>query len=372
MDKPNYYAILPATVRYSSDIRPMAKLLFAEITALSNKDGYCTAGNKYFAECYDLSTRTVNRCLEELNKANFIDVKITKNATGTWRKIYPLVDATSRVTKKELTPTSYGYDENVKRGVSKTSTQKNTTRNNNTTTTKERTKEFFSLFEIKEFIRDEYSKDWSKLSKMIENQTFLIIPIEVCKDGLASFMTKRVDSLYTKIDSIGQLNKELAEWIRKEYKFSKLATTKKKEKQTKPTCDYSHTKLETKALVHQFDYNKYFELANQEIGTRTGALKNMYPDAYNNDLPLYESKLKELTELKKKEFSHHHNINELNLFELIYAQMPNPYQSKFRAYRRTPEDSKEETLRRFKLFINELGDYKGKFGNLRLLSKNAR
>ena len=37
-EKPNYYAVLPAIVRYDNDLKPNEKLLYAEIVALSNME----------------------------------------------------------------------------------------------------------------------------------------------------------------------------------------------------------------------------------------------------------------------------------------------------------------------------------------------
>ena len=36
-EKPNYYAIIPANVRYDNELRANEKLLYGEITALSSK-----------------------------------------------------------------------------------------------------------------------------------------------------------------------------------------------------------------------------------------------------------------------------------------------------------------------------------------------
>ena len=37
--RPGYWAVLPATVRYDKTLRPNAKLLYAEITALADANG---------------------------------------------------------------------------------------------------------------------------------------------------------------------------------------------------------------------------------------------------------------------------------------------------------------------------------------------
>tara|TARA_R100001594_G_scaffold17072_2_gene34938 strand:+ start:1877 stop:2473 length:597 start_codon:yes stop_codon:yes gene_type:complete len=78
-EKPNYYAIIPSDVRYSN-LKPNAKLLYGEITALSNKLGYCFASNSYFAELYGVSKNTVSRWISDLTKLGFITVQIERNS----------------------------------------------------------------------------------------------------------------------------------------------------------------------------------------------------------------------------------------------------------------------------------------------------
>ena len=78
-ENPTYYANIPANVRYSN-LKPNAKLLYGEITALSNKLGYCFASNSYFAELYGVSKNTVSRWISDLNKLGFITVQIERNS----------------------------------------------------------------------------------------------------------------------------------------------------------------------------------------------------------------------------------------------------------------------------------------------------
>ena len=72
---PNYYAILTSDVRYCPDLSAQEKLLFAEITALTSKDGVCFAGNEYFADLYGLSTVTISIQISALVKEGFIKIE---------------------------------------------------------------------------------------------------------------------------------------------------------------------------------------------------------------------------------------------------------------------------------------------------------
>lgn len=75
-EQPNYYAIIPANVRYDKELNANAKLLYSEITALSNKEGYCWASNDYFAKLYNVSKRSIIEWLNLLKDKKYIETKI--------------------------------------------------------------------------------------------------------------------------------------------------------------------------------------------------------------------------------------------------------------------------------------------------------
>ena len=88
MENPTYYAIIPSEVRYS-ELKPSAKLLYGEITALTNKKGYCFATNKYFAELYNVGKNTISLWIKQLQQFKFIEVEMVyKNKQIIERKIY--------------------------------------------------------------------------------------------------------------------------------------------------------------------------------------------------------------------------------------------------------------------------------------------
>lgn len=72
---PNYYAVIPASVRYSPSLSSSEKLLYGEITALCGKEGHCWASNKYFARLYDCIPETVSTWVRHLHEQDFIEIE---------------------------------------------------------------------------------------------------------------------------------------------------------------------------------------------------------------------------------------------------------------------------------------------------------
>lgn len=88
-NKSNYYAIIPAVVRYDNELTDKAKLLYGEITCLSNKEGYCFATNNYFANLYHCTPRAIQATISKLQEKGYIKVVVENNYQ---RKIF-LTDA---------------------------------------------------------------------------------------------------------------------------------------------------------------------------------------------------------------------------------------------------------------------------------------
>lgn len=88
--EPAYHAVIPADVRYDTRLKASAKLLYGELTALCDRTGYCWASNKYFAQLYGTSDRTVERLLQELEDCGYIIREVLRDNKNnvTQRRIY--------------------------------------------------------------------------------------------------------------------------------------------------------------------------------------------------------------------------------------------------------------------------------------------
>jgi hypothetical protein len=80
-DKPNYYAVLIAEVRYDNQLGNFSKLLYAEISALCNKEGYCWASNNYFADLYEVKDITITRAITQLVERGYL-IRELNNVNG--------------------------------------------------------------------------------------------------------------------------------------------------------------------------------------------------------------------------------------------------------------------------------------------------
>ena len=129
MENPNYYAIIPAKVRYDKDLMANAKLLYGEITALCNDKGICWARNEYFADLYDVSKETISRWISQLNNKKYINIKMfyKKGSKEIDKRIisirqYPIDENVNTYCQENqsnnlLTKTSTPYPQKNQRGI---------------------------------------------------------------------------------------------------------------------------------------------------------------------------------------------------------------------------------------------------------------
>lgn len=179
---PAYYGILTANVRYNDQLSMSEKVMFTEITALSNANGYCSARNKYFAELYDKSEKTISLWIKHLRDCGFIHIEYKRRgAEVVLRKIYPTPEHELQKCKstnyKNVTGTDY---KNVK---------ENNTSTNNTSINK-LSSYVLTFYEnnigmispwLREDIEDEV-KDWNE----INNDEAKRIIVEALKNAIGA------------------------------------------------------------------------------------------------------------------------------------------------------------------------------------------
>ena len=115
-EKPSYWAVLPAAVRYDGQLPDKAKLLYAEISALTEARGYCYASNAYFMQLYGMADRTLQRHLRALEARGYIRIQDGSGGSAV-RKIFagvnPLAANPDRIDGVPPTKMSGGGDKNV-------------------------------------------------------------------------------------------------------------------------------------------------------------------------------------------------------------------------------------------------------------------
>ena len=77
MEKPSYYSVITADVRYDKRLSANEKLIYGEITSLCSSTGECWANNAYFAELYDRRKETISLWIRNLVKWGHIKSVLT-------------------------------------------------------------------------------------------------------------------------------------------------------------------------------------------------------------------------------------------------------------------------------------------------------
>ena len=82
---PGYTALLPPRIRYDKTMPSTAKLLYAEITAMTDVTGYCWASNKYLGRLVGVEETRVSRLIAQMVAAGYLELT---DSGGKKRKIY--------------------------------------------------------------------------------------------------------------------------------------------------------------------------------------------------------------------------------------------------------------------------------------------
>lgn len=126
MEKPQqaYWGVIPGELRTDDTLPANAKLLYVDISTLTNQRGYCFASNEYLAGLYGWTERSVQRMIAALARRGYIQVEMVQ---GHERRIYagaylgrPPDGASSRGGDKIVTP-----DKKVVGGTTKLSPPNN-------------------------------------------------------------------------------------------------------------------------------------------------------------------------------------------------------------------------------------------------------
>ena len=153
----NFYAVIPAFVRYDKDLQPNAKLLYGEITALSNEKGFCWAENEYFANLYNVSKTSISKWISCLIKKQYITSEI----------VYK--QGTKEIEHRYLRIVGGGIEEKLNTPIEEKLKDNNTSSN---TTLKEINKESFSEEDLALWFSKVYEIYPRKVSKVKAKEMF--------------------------------------------------------------------------------------------------------------------------------------------------------------------------------------------------------
>ena len=206
-EKPNYYAILSAEVRYDNRLKANTKLMYAEITALCDMNSECFASNSYFANLYGKSKTSISNWISELVKYKYISLRFTYK------------EGTKEIDNRYIKIIKGGIEENLNTPYKKT-VKSNTTSNNNTNNNiniSNRKNDF--VFEVLTFDYDEsilngFIDYWTEPNKSNTKMKFELNKTWKTELRLKTWATnqKKWDKPKSNPKSMSKLDAQINEW----------------------------------------------------------------------------------------------------------------------------------------------------------------
>jgi hypothetical protein len=174
-EKPNYYAIIPAHVRYNKELTLLERLLYGEITSLTNFKGYCWANNNYFAKLYGRSKGTISKSISKLNSLGFLEIEIKSVGKIVDKRLIkikdmPQINNINNYSHKSLGGVVKNDQDNIK-------LNKDTLNKKDLIELKEKKEDLFNLFWI--------NYDFKK-SKALCYDKFMNLSLEICEKCVLS------------------------------------------------------------------------------------------------------------------------------------------------------------------------------------------
>lgn len=240
---PAYYGILTANVRYNDQLSMSEKVMFTEITALSNANGYCSARNKYFAELYDKSEKTISLWIKHLKDCGFIHIEYKRRgAEVVLRKIYPTPEHELQKCKstnyKNVTGTDYKNVKENNTSINNTSTNKSSSSTvrdslDNSTKDIESRQNAFELYQITVGVLTPTQNQI--LSEYIQNLSDEVVQFAI--NSMANQTERRSFNYLNKIlmryEQLGIHTVEQAEKLEKQHQESLKRVRPKQKKKSK-------------------------------------------------------------------------------------------------------------------------------------------
>jgi hypothetical protein len=155
----NYFAVIPANVRYDNTLPANAKLLYGEITALCNKEGYCWATNDYFAKLYHCTKQSVSSWIAQLKERGYILIEFSYK------------EGSKEILNRYIKIFEYPIKENLNTPIQK-NLKENNTSSFNTTLNKKKERKKNGYDELLSSIEDDSLRDlyyeYIKMRKLIK------------------------------------------------------------------------------------------------------------------------------------------------------------------------------------------------------------